>query len=50
MSWIEEKIKRLRIKEETEGLDEEESMSLFEYEGRLESIEWEQEYLSGQAK
>lgn len=48
MSWIEKAIKRLKEKEQKEGLTEDEHISLQEYEGRLDSIEWERNYLNGE--
>lgn len=48
MSYIEEQIDKLLEKKNTVGLTVEEYESLCEYEGRLESIEWETRYFNGE--
>lgn len=45
---IVKRIERLRTKQAEEGLDEDEYVSLMEYEGRLQSIQAETAYLNGE--
>lgn len=45
---IVKQIERLRTKQAEVGLDEDECISLMEYEGRLQSIEAETDYLNGE--
>ena len=47
--WIEEEIERLKKQKEAGTMDEDDYASLCEYEGRLASINWERDYLNGEA-
>lgn len=48
--FAEEQVLRLRNKEQHVGLDESEMESLFDYEGTLESVEAERNYLNGEGR
>jgi hypothetical protein len=49
MAWLDERLSELREKKATVGLTIDEQQDLCELEGREQSINWERDYLNGEA-